>query len=153
MKIVKEEHYVPEHRFTTTKYIAWDGKEFFTESDCLDHEEYLNVRNHPVFKNCILDAKTYYDDYNATLYYLSGEDDYNYLVEGLGLIGLYKKINTDFYQYGAGWYLYWGETGDCNDYYHIYNYSKYIKEIENDLKEYKKYIQDKINESTISRGE
>lgn len=153
MKIITEEHYVPEQRFTTTKYIASDGREFLTESDCLDHEEYLEVRNHPVFKSCILNAKTYYDDYNATLYYLSSEDDYNYLVEGLGLIGLYKKINTDFHQYGSGWYLFWSNMDDYNDYYHIYNYNVYVEEIEAELKEYKESIQNKLNESTISRGD
>ena len=45
MKVVTEEHYIPERRYTTTKYIASDGKEFSTEEACLIHEKQLEIEN------------------------------------------------------------------------------------------------------------
>ena len=99
MKIVTEEHYVPERRYTTTKYIASDGKEFTTEDACLVHEDLLEIKNHPVFKNCIIDILTFDDEHRGILYYLSNEDDYNFLVKNLGL-RRNDSINSDFYDYG-----------------------------------------------------
>ena len=147
MKVVTEEHYVPERRYTTTKYIALDGKEFSTEEDCLRYEKYLEIENHPVFKNSIRDILTFDDEYRGNLYYLSNEDDYDFLVKNLGLRHN-DSINSDFYDYGQGWYLYWCENwGDYPDHHCIRNYNAYVEEIETDLKEWKEEIQNKINQA------
>ena len=144
MKIVTEEHYVPERRYTTTKYIASDGREFTTEDGCLEHEKKLEIKNHPVFKNCIIDILTF-DDRRGHLYYLSNEDDYKFLTKNLGF-RRNDGIYSDFYDYGEGWYLYWCEDGgDCWDHHNIRNYNAYVKEIETELKEWKENIQNKIN--------
>ena len=151
MKVVTEEHYVPEKRYTTTKYIASDGKEFLTEDGCLKHEEDLEVAKHPVFQNAILNVYTYYDDYQANMYYISNEDDYKFLIKHLGV----RRGNYigDFYKYGSGWYLYWVEDGgDYADYYYLYNYNAYVEAIEIELKHWKENIKDRMlnaNESTI----
>ena len=149
MKVVTEEHYVPARHYTTTKYIASDGTEFLKEDWCLKHEENLKIKNHPVFKNCILNILTFGDEYQGTLYYLSSEDDYDFLIKHIGL-RRNDGIYTDFYDYGEGWYLYWCENwGDSPDHHNIRNYNAYVEEIEADLKDWQNEIQNKINESTI----
>lgn len=147
MKVITEEHYVPEQRYTTTKYIASDGKEFSNEDACLKHEEYLEVQSHPVFNNCILNILTFGDEYQGNLYYLANEGDYEFLVKNLGL-RRNDGINSDFYDYGRGWYLYWCENwGDSPDHHYIRNYNVYVEEIETELKEWKNNIQNKINQA------
>ena len=150
MKVITEEHYVPEKRYITTKYIASDGQEFLTEDGCLRHEEYLEVRNHPVFKNCIIDVYIFDDEYCAILYYLRNEDDYDFLISHNG-ISQRDKIYSDFKQYGEGWYLFWSEG--CGDYYsvfNIYNYDAYEKGKEADLEEWKTRMRNLMtNKSTI----
>ena len=149
MKVVTEEHYVPERRYTITKYIASDGKEFHAKADCSRHEEQLEIMSHPVFKNCIIDIHTFDDEYRGILYYLSSEDDYKFLIKCLGL-KFNDGINSNFYDYGKGWYLYWCEDwGDCSAHHHIYNYNAYVEEIETDLKEWKDAIQNKMNEVNV----
>lgn len=145
MKIVTEEHYVPERRYTTIKYIASDGKEFTTEDGCLTHERQLEIKSHPVFKNCIINVPISFDyEYRGNLYYLSNEDDYNFLIKNLGL-RRNDSINSDFYDYGQGWYLYWCEDGgDYPDYHCIHNYDAYVKDIEAELKKWKEEIQNKM---------
>lgn len=150
MKVVTEEHYVPEKRYTTTKYIASDGTEFVTECDCLRHEKYLEVMNHHVFKNCITGVHTFDDEYPATLYYIRNEDDYNFLISHNG-ISKRDKIYSDFEQHGKGWYLFWNEGGgDYYDIFNIYNYDSYEEEIESEWEEYKQKMHNLMtNESTI----
>lgn len=154
MKVVTEEHYIPEKRYTITKYIASDGQEFTTEDGCLKHEEYIEVKNHPVFKNCILNISTFDGEHSGNLYYLSSEDDYNFFIKNIGL-RRNDGINSDFYDYGQGWYLYWLED-NWNDYrghHYVRNYDAYVKEIEVDLKEWKEEIQNKINQiSNVKYG-
>ena len=144
MKIVIEEHYVPEKRYTTTKYIASDGKEFSTEDSCLRHEEQLEVSKHPVFKNCITNVSTFDDEYCGSLYYIRDKNDYDFLINHNG-ISKRDKIYSDFEQYGEGWYLFWSEGGgDYYDVYNIYNYKVYVKELEDDLKQWQENIQIRI---------
>lgn len=146
MKVVTEEHYIPEKRYTTSKYIASDGVEFSTECDCLRHEEYLEVINHPVFKSCIENVFTYGDEYLADLYYISSEDDYKFLLEHLGLMRSIR-CRSDFYKYNSGWYLYWSESGGDNpDEHYLLNYNAYVEEIEDSIKDWKTSIQSKLFE-------
>ena len=146
MKVVTEKHYVPARRYTTTKYIASDGKEFTTEEACLAHEGKLEVENHPVFKNCVIGILTFDNEHRGNLYYLSNDDDYEFLVKNLGL-RRNDSINNDFYDYRRGWYLYWFENwGDYADHHYIRNYNVYVEEIETELKEWKEEIQNKINQ-------
>ena len=150
MKVVTEEHYIPERRYTTTKYIASDGKEFSTEEACLIHEKQLEIENPPVIRNAIFDIEIYGDEYHGNLYYLSNADDYEFLIKALNIKSAqYSKLNSDFYDYGKGWYLYWCEHGSYHDYHELHNYNAYVEQIENDFKEWKEDIQRKLSESAI----
>ena len=92
MKVIKEEKYIPAKTYTETKYIASDGREFFNEKDCMRYEEHLEVLKHPVFATSI-ETYTYDDGYDAKLYYISSEEDYDFLIANTG-IALYK--DSDF---------------------------------------------------------
>ena len=149
MKVITEEHYVPERRYTTTKYIATDGQEFRTEDDCLRHEKYLEIRNHPVFKSCITNVRLFDDEYCASLYYIRNKDDYDFLINHIG-ISKRDHIYGDFAQHGEGWYLLWCESGgNYYDDYNIYNYNIYEKGIEADLEEWKT----KMHHLMINKGD
>lgn len=150
MKVVTEECYIPESRYTITKYIASDGKKFSTEEACLIYERQLEIENHPVIQNAILDIEIYRDEYYGSLYYLSNEDDYEFLIKALNIrASQYSKLSSDFDDYGEGWYLYWCEHGSYHDYHELHNYNAYVKQIEIDFKEWKEDIQKKLNESVI----
>lgn len=145
MKVTTEERYIPEKRYTITKYIASDDTEFYDEDSCLRYERQLEIDNHPVFKNCIIDILTFDNEYRGNLYYLSNEDDYEFLIKNLGLRHN-DSINSDFYDYGQGWYLYWCENGwDHPDYHYVLNYNAYVEEIKTELKEWEENIQNKMN--------
>lgn len=139
MKKITEEHFVPAKTYTTTKYVACDGKEFTFEIDCLKYEAQLEADNHPVIKSRIMGASTFMDSYCANLFYISNHDDFEFLKE-------YIKggvWNTDFEKYGAGWYLYWRvDGGDYADDLYLYNYLAYEKEQEEDLKNWKAEMRD-----------
>lgn len=137
MKVVTEEHYIPAKTYTTTKYITLDGKEFQNEDDCLRHEKYLEIINHPVFKSKIETVGTFDDEHRGCLYYLRNKEDYDFLINHSGFShGDY--IDSNFEEYGGGWYLFWCENGgDYYDFYNICNYDAYEKNIESDWKEYK----------------
>jgi hypothetical protein len=151
MKIVTEEKIIPEHKVTTTKYIASDGKEFSTEDACLVYEGRIEINNHPVFKNCITDILTFDNEHRCNLYYLSNKDDYEFLVKNLGFTHT-DVVNSEFDDYGKGWYLYWNES--CSyyaDHHYIRNYNVYVKEIESELKEWKENIEEKIEQRYENR--
>lgn len=138
MKKIVEEHYVPAKTYTTTKYVASDGKEFIFEIDCLKYEAQLEISNHPVMKSRIKGASTFMDSYPASLFYLSNEDDFEFLKEHMGN----GDWNTDFDVYGDGWYLYWRtDGGDYPDDIHLYYYYAYVAEQEESLRNWKDEMQ------------
>lgn len=148
MKVVTENHYVPAKHYTTTKYIASDGREFFTEDDCVRHEKYIEINNHPVFKNCITNILTLDEDYNVSLYYIRNQDDYDFLIDNTG-ISKRDYIFSDFKQHGEGWYVFYNDGLDYHDNFYIYNYNVYVKKMENELKSWQENIQSKINNKVI----
>ena len=154
MRVVTEEHYVPEKHYITTKYIASDGEIFYTEDGCLRHEKYIETQKHPVFKNCITNVYTFDDEYCAVLYYIRGKEDYDFLISHNG-VSKRDHVYSDFEQYGEGWYLFWSESGgDYYDVFNIYNYDIYVKEIESNLEEWKTKMHNLMaNKSTILRGD
>lgn len=150
MKVVTEEKYIPAKTYITTKYIASDGKEFQNEDDCLKHERYLEINEHPVFKSKIETVGIFDDEHRGCLYYLRNEEDYDFLINHSGFSqGDY--IDSNFKEYGEGWYLFWCENGgDYYDHYCIYNYNAYEKEIEDSWEKYKETIHNLVaNKSTI----
>ena len=134
MKIVTEEKTIPAKTYTETKYIASDGREFFDEKSCLNHEQYLEIMSHPVYTTCFETTRFYDDDY-AKLYYFSNQEDFEFFV-ATGA-GSYKDT-TDFEKYGAGWYLVYDIDSDYHTYTHILNYDNYVKEYETEFENWKR---------------
>ena len=132
MKIVTKEKTIPAKTYTETKYIASDGREFFDEKSCLNHEQYLEIMSHPVYTTCF-ETSTLYDGDFARLYYFSNQEDYEFFV-ATGA-GSYK--DSDFEKYGAGWYLVYDIDGDYHTYTHILNYDNYVKEYEIEFENWK----------------
>lgn len=138
MKVVTEEHYIPEKRYTTKKYIASDGVGFMTEKDCFLHEERIKIMSHPVFKSRIVGVYTFPDMRPASLYYISSLNDHNFLVEHSGLSN--SNLYTNYQLYGSGWYLYYYIEEDSyysSGRHFILNYDMYEKECEKKFKEWK----------------
>lgn len=146
MKVIKEEKYIPAKTYTETKYIASDGREFFNEKDCIRHEEHLEVLKHPVYATSI-ETCTYYDGDYAKLYYISCEEDYDFLIATQG-VGLY--FDSDFEQYGAGWYLrYEIDMGDYPSHAYLWNYDNYVKEAETTFENWKSNNKKKMQQINL----
>lgn len=146
MKVIKEEKYIPAKTYTETKYIASDGREFFNEKDCIRHEEHLEVLKHPVFATSI-ETYTYDSEYDAKLYYISSEEDYDFLIANTG-IALYK--DSDFEQYGVGWYLLYAiDMGDYPSHYRFVNYDNYVKEAEANFENWKSNNKKKMQQINL----
>lgn len=143
MKKVEETVHVPVKTYVRTKYVASDGEEFWNENQCLRHEHKLKIDNHPVFKTRIPNVEIFNTDYTGTLYHLSCEDDYNFFVETMEIRDNY--LNSDFFKYGAGWYLYWFVDGDYySDEYNFYNYNNYANEVRSELAKWEEDMRNKM---------
>lgn len=140
MQIVTEEKTIPAKTYKETKYIASDGREFFDEKSCLNHEQYLEIMNHPVYATRIA-TTTLYDGDFAMLYYFSSQEDFDFFV-ATGA-GIYKDT-TDFEKYGPGWYLVHDIGSDYHTYTHIFNYDNYVKEYEIEFENWKRNNAEKM---------
>lgn len=142
MKVVKEEKHIPAKTYTETKYVASDGREFLSEKDCARYEKHLEIQKHPVYANSI-ETCTYDGEYCAKLYYISGQEDYEFLIETQSGI----SRNSDFDTYGAGWYIFWEvDMGDYPSYPHLFNYEAYVKEAETNFEEWKSNNQKRMQQ-------
>lgn len=145
MKVVEKECHVPARTYIDKKYVASDGKEFIFESDCLRYEKQLEIEKHPVYTSAIRSVYLFEEGYGATLYYLSSQEDYEFFIETQGFDKKYY-FQSDFDEYGAGWYLYWCEDGgDYPDDHYLKNYDAYEKRIESDWEEYKSDMRSRMN--------
>ena len=147
MKIIAKEHHIPESTYLIKIYIASDGKEFASEDACLRHEKRLEIENHPIYITAIKGAYSFEEGYGATLYYFSSNEDYEYFKETQG-IDIYH-FDSDFDEYGVGWYIYWCEDGgDYPDDYYLKNYDAYENDIESRWNEYKQDMRYKIEQKS-----
>lgn len=137
MRVVEKECHVPARTYIDKRYVASDGKEFIFESDCLKYEKQLEIKNHPIYKTAIKRVWLFEEGYGATLYYLSSKEDYEFFIETQGFCKKHH-FESDFDEYGVGWYIYWCEDGgDCPDNHYLKNYEVYERRIETDWEEYK----------------
>ena len=151
MKVVEKEHYVPARTYITKTYIASDGEEFTSEDLCLRHEKQIEIESHPIYTSAIKDVYTFEDERCATLYYISNQEDYEYLKETQG-IKTERWFDSDFDEYGAGWYLFYTvDGGDYPDDKYLYNYDAYEKDIESRWNEHKKYMRRRMEQKRINK--
>lgn len=144
MKVVEIEHYVPARTYIDKKYIASDGKEFNFESDCLKYEKQLAIENHPIYNSAVKGVCTFEEDYCASLYYISSQEDYEYFKETQGITTKYY-FRSDFEKYGAGWYIFYVvDGGDYPDDKYLYNYDMYEKEIGARWEEYQSDMRERM---------
>lgn len=145
MKVVEKECYIPAKTYIDKKYVALDGKEFNFESDCLRYEKQLEIEKHSIFTSAISGVYLFEEGYGATLFYFSGQEDYEFFVKTQGFDKEYY-FQSDFDEYGAGWYLYWCEDGgDSSDDHYLKNYDAYEKQIESNWEEYKSEMRSRMN--------
>lgn len=141
MKIVEEQKFVPAKSYIVKKYIASDGEEFNFENECLVYENNLRVMSHPVFSSCIKDVNTFYEEIPAILYYISSQEDFEFLVGEKRL----HYLTSDFNEHGAGWYIYYSESGgDYPDSNYLYNLISFVEKLESEVKEWKSNIFKKL---------
>ena len=152
MRIEEKEITIPAKTYIERKYIASDGTEFTSEDSCLWYEKNLEINQHPVYVNAIENVYTYDEDYVATLFYFSNEEDYKFFLnsKGFSIKRDYKynhKLESDFKNYGAGWYICWSYSwGDFCDTYYIRNYNNYIKKKKKEWQCYKNKLKKVISE-------
>ena len=145
MKVVEKERYVPARTYIDKTYIASDGKEFRFENDCLRYEQRLAIESHPVYTTAIKDVYLFKSENDATLYYFSSKEDYEFFIETRGIDKSYY-FHSDFDEYGAGWYIYWFEDGgDCPDHRYLKNYNAYEKKIESNWEKYKSDMRSRMS--------
>ena len=60
--------------------------------ESLSSKELVEYKKHPVYANAIENIYTYYEDYVATLYYFSNEEDYKFLLKSKNF-----KTNKTYY--------------------------------------------------------
>lgn len=144
MKVVEKECYVPARTYIDKKYVASDGKEFTFESDCLRYEKQLKIESHPIYASAIKHVYLFEEGCYATLYYLSSQEDYEFFVETQDFNKYY--FDSDFDEYGSGWYLCWCEDGgDYPDNHYLQNYNAYEKRIDLCWQKYKSDIRSMMN--------
>ena len=80
MRVEEREITIPAKTYIEKVYVASDGKYFTSEDSCLWYEKDLKNKQHPVYINAIENIYTYNDDYVATLYYFSNEEDYKFFL-------------------------------------------------------------------------
>lgn len=141
MKVVQEQK-VRTSTYNIFRYQAEDGTMFDDERDCLDYEFRLISNKHkpPLSAGIIrdLDSESYQE-----LILLKTKDDLNYIIAKDRIRG--KYLNTDFFDQGEGWYLYWTkDEGDRPDSYYIMNYSRHLEEAKQNLDEWIKLATDAI---------
>lgn len=141
MKKVIKTITIPEKSFDITLFVARDGMELNSEESCMAYEKELDLKEHWLFKNSI-ECCTYYDEYNARLYYLENKEDFNFIVEHCVHN---KNLDTDFDHFGEGWYIFWeDEMGDGPSFFNLLNYEKYVQNIEKELNTWKGKINAEI---------
>lgn len=153
MKVVEKEYRIPAKTYIDKTYIALDGKEFRSENDCLRHEKQLAIESHPIYTTSIKNVYLFEEGYMATLYYLSSKEDYEFFIETQDFNREYY-FNSDFDEYGAGWYIYWCEDGgDYPDENFLKNYDVYERQTESDWEKYKSYMRSRMSEQNkVLRG-
>lgn len=141
MKVVQEQK-VRTSTYNIFRYQAEDGTIFEDERDCLDYEFRLISNKHkpPLSAGIIrgLDSESYHE-----LILLKTKEDLDYIIAKDRIKG--KQLDTDFFDQGEGWYLYWTEDGgDWPDSYYIKNYNRYLEEAKQNLDEWIQLATDAI---------
>ena len=150
MEVVKRERVIPECVATYTVYVASDGTEYWTESECEAHEKMLEVHNHPVYKSRIR-YRTFYDDYSAELYYLRSEEDFEFWAANIGT--KFLEVNQWEEGHGPGWYLFCsvegGDYADSNYLYKLEEYEKFFREM---IDSWSQGVQEEIAAHMLEEG-
>lgn len=136
---------IPAQTLTETWYIASDGREFRSEKQCQEWEQWLKLQEHPVFKTCITGVRTR-DDEPAVLYNIRNEEDYQVLMSSFRESQRHQ-IETDNHwgKYGPGWYMYfYCDGGDGPDLYYMWNWNSYLQETEEEFNKWKIDLETKM---------
>ena len=149
MREINKIVHVPATEYTKKVYVADDGTEFDTKKGCEFYETNYKTKQHPAIKTRIEGLNTWDDEYQATLYYISCDEDYEFIRNKW----LYSSHTiSDYYTYGPGWYLFYSiDGGDGPDFHYWHNLEQYMKDATDALKIWKKKIRDVIKNSNIEK--
>lgn len=142
---------IPAQTLTETWYIASDGREFRSEQQCKEWEQWLELQNEHVFKTCVTEVWTR-DDEPAILYNIRSDSDYELLMSTFRE-SQRAQINADgeWAKYGLGWYMYFTvDGGDGPDLYYLWNWNNYLKETEEEFNKWKAELESKMSEALQS---
>lgn len=142
MKIETRTKTIPAKTIQEQVYIACDGTEFHNKYSCLNYEMELPIKNAPVIKNRIEGAWSF-DGYNAEMYYIQDEKDIEVIYSFKKIIP--NAINSNYDEYGSGWYIFYETDGDGYNTY-LENYEAQVKEYQCSLESTIKHNQDAIKE-------
>lgn len=75
---------IPEKILNVIEYVAFDGRAFRNEHECIKYEENLKrkqlLQSHPVYQSR-RDLSMYPDEEFTRMYYLRSKEDYDFLVD------------------------------------------------------------------------
>lgn len=144
MKVIQEQK-TYNHTYTVKRYQAQDGTVFDDERDCLEYDFRIisNKRKPPLSAGSI---RSLDDESCQDLVFLKTKEDFDYIVARDRVKS--GQLDTDFFDQGEGWYLYWTEDGgDWPDSYYIKNYNRYLEEAKQNLEEWIHLATDAIDDA------
>ena len=144
MRIENRSRVIPETTYEYDVYIASDGREFLGKEACEDYETRLKLEEKIVFKTCIKGIYTLDDEY-AILYNIENDEDHGIILSQFRKHEL-EYLVDDYSKFGPGWYIYYSsDGGDGPDFHYIRNYEAYVKELEDELDNWKAEISSKMS--------
>lgn len=146
MRVETRETIIPAQTKTLTVYVAHDGREFFDPNLCAAYENTLEFMKSYVFRTRVENVQTL-DEETAILYNIRNNEDHIVLLSSFSDQQL-RHFYDEYATYGPGWYIYSViDGGDGPDFHNLRNYDAYVKELEDELTNWKDEIQSKITAS------
>lgn len=144
MKKIQKEIIIPEQTAYKTVYVANDGTEFISEIACKKHEFKQVAEKSTVWKSRITSMDDFFTSQPAQLFYIASQDDYDSIVSLMEIKPLPENQHK-FANYGDGWYIYWHEEVDYDDYDYLFKLDNYIKNIDMEWSKWKERLRKNIS--------
>lgn len=142
---------VPAHTEEKVFYIASDNAAFNSESACKKHEIALERENNPVWQNRIENVYDFSGNYRTTLFFISSQEDYDFLVRTMEVHNL-DEYSDGFETNGRGWYMHWWSgNGSLYGTDYIQKLDNYIASVSKEWDEWRMDVTMKINDKVFGK--
>lgn len=139
MNTITKKIHIPESVREVTVYIAFDGREFYREAECRNHEKIIleqqEIKSHPVFQS-ERPIELYPECESAHLYYIGSDEEYDFL---LACKKPGRATQDDYEKHGPGFYILQIEQGDYRDSYYLLHLNTYLNLVK---LEYRNWLSD-----------